>query len=348
MCFLVFCTLACGHSADAPAVRSEPVLPLATGVHRGMSVAHSWQAQGSRGYGSPTSAATLRELQALGVSHVSLTPFGFMSSLTSEEVRIDPYPDAGETDARVRREIASARALGLEVFLKPHVWIARGAFRGRIAPVDWSAWFASYSQFVLHYARLAEETGASLFAVGVEFSASLGRERAWRRLIAGVRAVYSGQLVYCANWDAVDRVSFWRDLDYVGVQFYAPLATASERTEQAMARRLETHLAALSTLSDRVRRPVLLTEVGYKSVEGTAVAPHTWPERAQNARVSFAEQAQAYRVLWRGVQRHESIRGVYVWKWFSDPESDEEDARGFALRGKPALEVLTRAYAPSG
>ena len=57
---------------------------------------------------------------------------------------------------------------------------------------------------------------------------------AMRHLVAEVRAIYGGKLVYAANWDEIDRVRFWDALDYVGVQLYAPLARRADESDEAM------------------------------------------------------------------------------------------------------------------
>lgn len=327
------------------------VLPVSPSVQRGVCFAHNYQSGGARGYGSEVSRASLGELSALGVTWVSLTPFGFMDGPAATEVRHVGAMRAGETDARMRAEIAAARDAGLSVLLKPHLWIRGGVFLGDIDPgseAGWRAWFHSYQEWIVRYARLAQELGVPLLAVGVEFGSSSGsREADWRAVIAAVRAVYEGELVYAANWDEVGSVPFWDALDYVGVQFYPPLATRLDESPEAVTRRVATHLDALGALSTRVDRPVLLTEVGYKSVRGTALRPHEWPEHMQHTpEPSEAEQALCYRLLLNAVAERPFIRGVYWWKWFSDPDAQEEGPNGFSPRGKLAEAVLRAAYSP--
>lgn len=321
------------------------VASLSPDVQAGMSVAHNYQHRGQRGYGSSTSRATLEELRDLGVRWVSLTPFGFMRALDASEVHLIHDRPEAENDGRMRREIEAAHARGLRVFLKPHVWIGGGAWRGDVRPRDWSAWFASYRTFILHYARMAESLDVELLAVGVELPCEGRREPQWRALIAEIRAVYHGELTYAANWDRVDAVPFWPALDYVGVQFYPSLADELGAPEAELERALARQLDALGALSGRVDRPVLLTEVGYKSIEGAEVHPHEWPERHGAPTVSEAAQARAYRRLFGALAGRGYIRGVYLWKWFTDPDTDEEGADGFSPRGKRAEAVLRSAYA---
>ncbi len=45
----------------------------------------------------------------------------------------------------------------------------------------------------------------------------------WRRLISEVRERYTGRLTYAANFDQYELVTFWDDLDVIGVNAYFPL-----------------------------------------------------------------------------------------------------------------------------
>ncbi|MFK7999806.1 MAG: hypothetical protein AB8H86_09425 [Polyangiales bacterium] len=332
------------HAAmDEARPASTPTAALAAEVQRGMCLAHSWESGGEHGYGSDTSAATLDELKELGVEWVSLTPFGFMASLQSESVEHVGDRRGGERDAQVRAEIRAARDRGIQTLLKPHIWVGRGEWRAELEPGDWHAWFQSYREWILIYARIAEEESVPLLAIGTELRSSAQHAHEWRALIEEIRAVYSGELTYCANWDSVDDVLFWDAVDYIGVQFYPPLASAPGDSAEAMGERLRGHLAGLERISVRFERPVLLTEVGYKATEDTAVRPYEWTERSDSP-VDEAAQAQAYEILFRQVASERWIRGVYIWKWFTNPSSLEEGPRGFSPRGKPAEDVLRRAF----
>lgn len=192
---------------------------------------------------------------------------------------------------------------------------------------------------------MAEEEDVPILAIGTELRSSARHADEWRRLIAEVRAIYSGELTYCANWDSVEQVSFWDAVDYIGVQFYPPLASAEGASAEHMSARLGTHLEQLRSISQRVERPVLLTEVGYKATRDTAVRPYEWTERSESA-VDTEAQALAFEVLFRGITDQPWIRGVYIWKWFTNPNTLEEGERGFSPRGKPAEAVVRRAFHP--
>ncbi|TMQ61829.1 MAG: hypothetical protein E6K75_00690 [Candidatus Eisenbacteria bacterium] len=165
------------------------------------------------------------------------------------------------------------------MLLKPHIW-TRGGWSGSIAmknEEDWARWFAGYRGFILHYADLAERSGAEALAVGTELGGTTAREREWRAIVAEVRRHYHGTLVYCANWaEDLHHTQFWDALDWIGVQAYYPLCDQRAPTTQALVRGWSGPLADLETIAKIWGKPVVLTEVGYHSLDTAAIRPWEW------------------------------------------------------------------------
>ena len=323
--------------------------PLPADVQRGVCLAHNWQDRGARGYGTASSAAQLEELSELGVGWLSLTPFAFMRAPDDPEIRLVGSHAGGERDEVVVRQIEQARAAGMRVLLKPHIWIRGGVYRGEVAMDDeqeWERFFAAYERYILHYARMAQEHGVEILAVGVELDRTVdAHPERWREIVATVREVYDGELVYSANWDRVLDFPLWDVFDYVGVQFYPPLADEAGATDQALRGRMEHYASVLDGFHARVDRPILFTEVGYRSVRHAELRPHAWPEREEGrSEVDEATQAHAYALFLDVMGRRPWTAGIYWWKWFTDPGTDEEGPTGFSPRDKLAEAVLASFY----
>ncbi len=95
-------------------------------------------------------------------------------------------------------------------------------------------------------------------------------------------------------------------------------------------------------------RPVLFTEVGYKSATGAAIEPWVWPERGRDLTADPATQANAYEAFFETFWHRPWFAGAYFWKWHPWPEWPAlTDHTGFTPQGKPALAVLSRWYAAS-
>lgn len=333
----------------APELRcASAVAPLPGRIQRGISVAHNYQDGGAKGYGTKTSAATLKELRDLGVEWISLTPFGFMRSLTDAQVHSIGNYRAGETDERMHREIRQAKALGLKVMLKPHIWVVRGHWRGEIELPDaaaWRRWFDSYRRWLLRYADMAESEGADILVVGVELrSTERQQERRWRDLVSEVRRRFQGEITYSANWDDATSLPWWDAVDYIGVQFYPPVATSETASRSDIHSAVAARLDGIAAVARRHDKPVLFTEVGYRAASDGLVHPHEWPERKAEVRFDPRSQATGYQTLIEAVRNRPWVHGLYWWKWFTDPDTAEEGPAGFSPRGKVAETILRAAY----
>jgi hypothetical protein len=291
-------------------------------------------------------ASNLAPLHDLGVDWISQTPFGWAPSLTSTEVRYDSTRGLwGETEEGLAKTAALARKLGIKTLLKPHLWVRHGEWQGDIAMATddaWALWFASYESFILHYARLAEANGFEAFAVGTELGKTTTRTAEWKRIIARVRDVYHGKLTYCANWNGEpERIGFWDDLDFIGVQAYYPLANVDRPSRGQIEAAWTTVAATLASLSKRTGKAVVFTEVGFKSHEGSLKKPWEWETTGA---IDFDLQRDAFAAMFETLWEKPWFAGVFVWKWHPAPRPNGRDERDFTPQGKPALSVIKAYY----
>jgi hypothetical protein len=305
-------------------------------------------------------AEDVARVAELHVDWIAQTPFGWQESPDSTAIRLATAGNWwGEADAGVAATTRLARARGVRTLLKPHLWLrahGEGQWVGSIAMADeaaWRAWFDSYRRFILHYAALAARQGIEALAVGTELhTAARDREADWRRLIAEVRAVYPGELTYCANWHReYEDVRFWDALDWIGVQAYFPLAAEARPSLAALERGWQAHLPGLQAIAARYRKPVVFTEIGYRSTPDAATRPWEWPERSRRdgAAPDAETQARCYEAFFRAVWDRPWFGGAYFWKWYpryraGEPGRAERAAVDFTPQGKPAAEVLRRYY----
>ena len=290
-------------------------------------------------------ASHIAPLRELGVDWISQTPFGWAPSLTATEIRFDGNRGLwGETDDGLVRTAGLAHALGIKTLLKPHLWVRHGEWQGDIAmPTEeaWQAWFAAYEAFIVHYARLAEANGFEAFAVGTELGKTTSRTADWKRIVARVREVYHGKLTYCANWnDEPERIGFWDELDFIGVQAYYPLATVDRPSKRQLAAAWAPVATKLQSLAKRTGKSIVFTEIGYKSHEGSLKEPWQWETTGA---VDLELQRDAFASMFETFWTKAWFAGVFVWKWHPAPRLDGHDDRDFTPQGKPAQAVI-RAY----
>ncbi len=250
---------------------------------------------------------------------------------------------------------AFAREAGLNIFLKPHLWLGQpgaGKWRSEIAmnsEKDWTLWFENYSRFILHYAEIAETQGIPMFCVGTELMESaLQREADWRTLIAKVREVYSGELTYAANWyREYEEIQFWDALDAIGVQAYFPLTDQKNPSVDLLVDGWQAHKTALQALSTRFDTPVIFTEIGYKSVAGAAIEPWAWVSVINLVfdQLSVKTQAHAYTAFFDVFWDEPWFKGVYLWRWSRRYDRIDLKDRSFYFQNKPAQNIVAKRYA---
>ena len=294
----------------------------------------------------------LDPLVRIRANWISQTPFGWQRDVNAPEIRVSygrPHRWGGfwgESDEGITATTRWAHARGIHVLLKPHIW-TRGGWSGTIAmksDPDWAAWFATYRGFILHYADLAQSSGVEALAVGTELGGTTKHEREWRAIIAEVRKHFKGSLVYCANWaEDLHQTQFWDALDWIGVQAYYPLSKRRAPTTEDLVEGWTDPLADLDQLARIWGKPVVMTEVGYHSLDTAASRPWEWDLQGN---LSPDTQARCYESLFRALPDHPSVNGVFIWKWHPDyanaggPEDTE-----YSPEHKPAEQVLARGYA---
>lgn len=304
---------------------------------RGMSFASGPRRQDFH-YGSPGSAESLRRLKAMGVTWISITPFGFHRG--TPELRWGG-PNSWESDESLMAVTKQAHEIGIKVLLKPHIWGRDEAAMDSWTEEQWRSWMASYARFAEHYATLARDANVDAFCIGNEQKRTSHFESDWRAMIAKARTIYRGPITYGANFDEIFRVPFWDAVDWIGVSAYFPLVDAPSPTRQELVRAWKPIIDQLAELSKKHRKRIVFTEIGYRSSDGAAW--RQW-ELPRNAPLNIDAQTTAYEAFFEAVWPQPWLGGVYPWKWFSYPGHSSLTNNDYELEGKPAADEITRNY----
>lgn len=292
----------------------------------------------TEGYATADAKEDLDRIKELGSTAVTIVPTWYMRKSDSNAVK--PDPKKSPSDTSLESVIGYAEDIDLKVILKPHVDVLDGTFRGDIQPADRAKWFSSYESYIGHYADFATQTGADLFVVGTELKSLSGDTDPWRQVVSTVRGKFPGGVTYAANWDEVDQVQFWDDLDLIGVDAYYPLASEGQKpSEQDLVNAWATPIGSLQATSDRWGKDVLFTEIGYPTQADAAARPF---EVREGEPEDQAAQATAYRAAFKAFADVPWLRGMSWWDWRSDPSKAEAELMkiGYPPEGKEAEGVL--------
>ncbi|MHA7128952.1 glycoside hydrolase family 113 [Algoriphagus namhaensis] len=307
---------------------------------------HKWKGVCWVGSRNPLEGGELAALHETGADALSQTPFAFQPEVDNPDLRWSVYTEEmwwGESARGISATLDSSRVFGITNILKPHIWV-RNSWPGEIEmenEQDWNSWFENYSKFILDYAQLAEDLEIPVLCIGTELEKTTHREKDWREVIAKIRKVYGGQLVYAANFTEFEKVKFWDALDYIGVQAYFPLAEGQNPNLETLKKGWNQPIAKLEKLLRKFEKPVIFTEIGYCNTVDAATEPWVWPKDRQNAALSDEVQARCYQAFFETVWKKEWMAGVFFWKWYPNERYRDPD---FTPQGKAAEQVLTEYF----
>jgi len=276
-----------------------------------------------------------------GATHVSLAWVWWQHDVRA--TRIAAHETWSPSEAQILATIRHAKRLGLHVTAFPIVRLvesAPGEWRGRIAPTNERDWWESYGEFIEHAARLAAKGGADRLSVGSELVSRERMRGRWQALIDRLRLVSpSLELMYSANWDHFEPVAFWDLVDVVGMTAYFELTKSHAPSLDELVAAWSPVRKQIERFAAALGRRVVITELGYPSLDGSARYP--WDETRQ-AKIDLEEQAIAYEAAARAWSDAPTLAGLYWWNWFGFGGPADGD---YTPRGKPAAKVISRWYA---
>jgi hypothetical protein len=289
------------------------------------------------------------DLKAFHANHTAVIPYGFMRDLSSPNIKYNTDRQWwGERVEGVEQTIDLFHNGGVQVMLKPQIWIHRGEYTGHIAlesEAQWKQLEDSYRTFILDFAKIAAQRKTAMLCIATELD-SFVKERPeyWKNLIAEIRSIYKGKLTYAANWDSYKNISFWDDLDYIGVDAYFPLSEEKTPCLQTINDSWTKWKLEMSTLSRKHNKPLLLTEYGYISADYAGKEP--WKSASPDQEINEEAQKILLQALYHNLWEEEWIAGGFLWKHFPEQFYQREGGfeRLFNVQKKQAETTVKEAY----
>lgn len=323
-------------------ISQKPELPDTKPVfQKGMSYS-CWS---NDDFGSSVSDESLRLLTETGTEWIALCFSWIQSNTTSHDIHLSS--SGTPTPESLKHAITTAHSLGLKVMLKPMVeavereeTLSYPVWRGEIQPSN--EWFESYSAFINFFAEFAEQNDVELFSVGCEYKATTGEKEQWETVIQGVRERYSGPIVYAADWTNYQNIEWWDSVDYVGIDTYFPLSVLKyDPTFDELKNAWINYADEIETWLSTVNKPVIFTEIGYRSGDGTNMCPSNyWSDMP----VDLQEQRDCYEAAFQTLWSRSWFHGFYWWTWIYDPEQGGLNDSSHTPQNKPAQDVITQWY----
>lgn len=312
---------------------------------------YGWSA--SRGnYRQSWALDSMRKLKETGSEWIALSFYTYQDTFSSTKIPFDYGYTV--TDRDIERAIKNAHEMGLKVCLKPVVNSKDGVWRAEIdfpdQPNDgtgktyWDQWFESYTNFICHYAELAEELGCEMFCIGCEMVASQRKVKHWENLIARVREIYTGPIIYNANHGSEDEVAWFDKVDIIGTSAYYRVGTKPGDSEENMIQNWLKVKERIRKLHEKFQKPIVFMEIGCRSAHGCSMMP--WDFMHRDLPFDEDEQANFYSSVMKVFWDEPWFSGFFWWDW-STRLYDIKDAKankGFDIYGKKAEDILRKWY----
>jgi hypothetical protein len=327
--------------------------PLTAGAaisnwQKGASIVPAWD----RDFESSSFQQSVRDLKNAGANEVTLIIPYYQSNLWSTDIHRgwNTPPDDSLVNA-----INFIHGQGMAVTLKPHIETYNGEWRANINPGDRDGWFRAYSDMLKHYASIAKDNNVEMLCIGAElismstYTSNPDNSTRWRAMIAEVRAIYSGKLTYSANWggywfgDEKNHIDWWDAVDYIGISAYFNLSGWS--VEDFKNSWDSWNANEIRPLHLRYGKPILFTEIGYKSTPDAHSRPwdygHDWgPDEG--------EQARLYQALFSYWNGQSYMMGVHLWQWRSDPNAGGSWDTSYTPQNKAAESIMREWWTGGG
>lgn len=281
-----------------------------------------------------------------GANYLSIMPYAFIPKNSSTLAFNSQFQWWGESSEGVISCIQMAHEEGYSIMLKPHVWKSHGSFTGHheySSEEEWQQFEESYSNYILHYAKIADSLNVKIFCIGTEWERFVStRSHFWLKLISKIRSIYKGKLTYAANWDEYKRVPFWQELDLIGIDAYFPLTDQKTPSVAALKKAMLHVKKELYDYHDSLQLPILFTEYGYRSGNFNTLRP--W-EVNESQESNLKAQSNAYQAFYESFWNDSVFVGGFLWKWFANHSSvGGVKHSGFTPQNKPVSEIIHHWY----
>jgi len=303
--------------------------------------------QSTTDFGTDSTKQSIKNLHDTGANYVMLVIPLYQSNTGSTDIA--PGWNT-PSDASLAAATAYAHSLGMSVAYNIHAESYDGSWRAYINPGDRDGWFRNYDNQVVHFAQVAASNHAELFVLGDELVSMTAPQvnstntAHWADLISQVRKVYTGKLTYGANsndnsdsiyTDEKKFVGFWPYLDYAGISAYYTLS--SDGTVNGLKSAWNNwNNSDLKGFAQSTGKQVLITEVGYRSVDGAHNAP--W-DYNMGGNVNQGEQANDYDALMGYWNDYSYLAGVFFWNWSTNPNAGGNDT-DYTPQHKQAQQIM--------
>jgi len=284
----------------------------------------------------------------LNANYAAIMPFGFIKNLQHPEIKYNSDRQwYGETKEGVKQYVEELHQNNIQVMVKPQIWIWDGEYTGDLqmtSEEDWQVLENSYRDFIIDFAKVAEENKVDMFCIGTELEQFIiNRPDYWNDLITEIKTIYKGKLTYAANWDEYKRVPFWERLDFIGIDAYFPISEKKTPTVEEARNGWKPWVKEMIYISEKENKKILFTEFGYRSMNHSGKEP--WESDHTITHLNMEAQSNLTKALFEEVWNEDWFAGGFLWKWFiNHKEAGGKEDNQFTPQNKPVEAIVREFY----
>lgn len=263
------------------------------------------------------------------------------------------------TQRDIKSVVRHAHERKIKVCLKPMLTTNHGLWKPtgfKENDVDfeekWKMWFASYTEFILYYAQLAQDIECEMLCVGNETLGGMECKEEWSTLIDKIHSVFRGTLVFHINeveekLVSKEKFEWLTKLDYVGTKATFPRAKSAGITLESMIFEWRKLARKLKMFYQIYGRPILFMESGCESNERFCMSldEKRTIEEKERPLPNQEVQANYYDSVLSAFHDQPWFYGAFWWGW-STTVCEEDRGKDISHRidGKEAYDVICHWY----
>lgn len=198
------------------------------------------------------------------------------------------------------------------------------------------------TRYALAHGRLAQRLDAHYLILGTHWG-QVGprlKTQEMRMILAAVRTVFKGIIVYASSLENLDDSLLWQSADAMALSGPIPLQCRRDNPSQGLlSRTCKGLLRKISSLRSQNPKPFFITDVGYP----TRAGGHLNPLDSKKARLEPSLPVRATRALHETFLPMSWYRGLGLFAWGCHPVESRD--KTLALQGKSIVtDLLSKSY----
>jgi len=296
------------------------------------------------------------------INYIQIRFFIYQSKINSNEITMDE-----SQDQYLINLINLIHKNGKKVSLMPHLIVDNDkVWSGYIKPTNEKLWFQSYTDAILHYAKIADDENVELFPIANELVSISGNNAEWKAVIKAVRNVYKGKITAKINrwyqesqFQDILKMGWLGDLDYIGIAAYFDLTQKPNPTLEELKNSWENNrqglniVQELEAISNKFNKNIIFLEIGYRSILGANIEPWSYGTKIPNANNTNSstsnksgqqEQANATQALFDVFNDKSWFDGVFWFYWPTKITYDPNNDTSWSIPGKTVEKIILENF----